>query len=127
MGTEWLDCCNDATAAAPAAKITSGASETNSATYLRSRFGIAQTPSILDTEVSAVGPASFLQALDEGVAAGLPFRIVRSQAAHEHADAPHPLALLRARRERPCGRRPAEQRDECAALHSITSSAATSS
>src|SRR5262249_10213294 len=35
---------------------------------------IAQAPPILDTHVSAVGPASFLQALDEGVAAGLPFR-----------------------------------------------------
>jgi hypothetical protein len=29
--------------------------------------------------VSAVRPASFLQALDEGIAAGLPFGIVRSQ------------------------------------------------
>jgi hypothetical protein len=34
--------------------------------------------------------------------------------------------LLRARRERPCGRA-AEQRDELAALHSITSSARASS
>src|SRR5262245_1694480 len=32
-------------------------------------------------------------------------------------------ALLRARRERPRGRRAAQQRDELAALHSITSSA----
>src|SRR5262249_12502154 len=39
-----------------------------------------------------------------------------------------PLALLRARRERPRRRRAAEQRDESATLHSITSSArATSS
>src|SRR5262249_41113995 len=35
--------------------------------------------------------------------------------------------LLRARCERPRGRRAAEQRDELATLHSITSSAATSS
>ena len=34
-----LDCCNAATAGAPAAKTTSGASATNSATYLRSRSG----------------------------------------------------------------------------------------
>ena len=34
----------------------------------------------------------------------------------EHADAPHPLGLLRARRERPRRRRAAEQRDELAAL-----------
>ena len=46
---------------------------------------------------------------------------------HEHADAPHPLGLLRARRERPRRRRTAEQRDELAPLHSITSSARASS
>src|SRR5215467_9088002 len=41
------------------------------------------------------------------------------------ADAPHPLALLRARRERPrCSA--AEQRDEVAPSHSITSSARSS-
>jgi hypothetical protein len=34
---------------------------------------------------------------------------------NEHADAPHPLALLRARRERPRSRRAAEKRDELAA------------
>src|SRR5262249_7507703 len=39
-----------------------------------------------------------------------------------HAQYPR-WSLLRARRERPRGRRAAEQRDECAALHSITSSA----
>jgi hypothetical protein len=32
----------------------------------------------------------------------------------EHADAPHPLALLRTRGERPRGRRAAEKRDELA-------------
>src|SRR5262245_15918501 len=46
-------------------------------------------------------------------------------------DGPHPLALLRARREGPnkrrCGRRAADERDELAALHSITSSARVSS
>src|SRR5262245_25758014 len=45
---------------------------------------------------------------------------------HEHADASHALALLRARRERPYGSRAAEQPDELAALHSITSSASAS-
>jgi hypothetical protein len=38
---------------------------------------------------------------------------------HEHANAPHPLTLLRARRERPRCDRTAEQRDELAAFHSI--------
>src|SRR5207253_1357510 len=46
--------------------------------------------------------------------------------AHQHANAPHPLRLLlRTCRERPC-RRAAEQRDELAAPHSITSSARAS-
>src|SRR5262249_35469428 len=58
--------------------------------------------------------------------AGLTFGVFRSPI-HEHRDPPHPLGLLRARRERPgrCGA--AEQRDELAAFHppthSITSSA----
>jgi hypothetical protein len=42
--------------------------------------------------------------------------IVRS-CGQQHADPPHPLALLRARRERPRHRRAAEQRDELAAFH----------
>src|SRR5262249_7331714 len=56
--------------------------------------------------------------------AGEPYRIVRGLA-EEHPDAPHPLALLRARGERPRGRA-AEQHDERASPHSITSSARVS-
>jgi hypothetical protein len=44
-----------------------------------------------------------LQALQERHVASRIFRIVRGRG-HEHADAPHALALLRARRERPRGR-----------------------
>ena len=48
--------------------------------------------------------------------------------AHQHPNAPHPVGLLRPRRERPCRRRAAGQRDELAPPdHSITSSAATRS
>src|SRR5262249_16870457 len=47
---------------------------------------------------------------------------------HQHADAPHPLALLRARRQRQRGCCAADQRDELAPFHhSITSSARASS
>jgi hypothetical protein len=52
----------------------------------------------------------------------VPGRIGR-RAVHQHADAPHTVWLLRARRERPRGCRAAEHGDELAALHSITSSA----
>jgi hypothetical protein len=52
--------------------------------------------------------------LQECSVTGLRFPVVRSQA-HYDADAPHALALLRARRERP----PAEQSDEVAPLHTL--------
>jgi hypothetical protein len=45
----------------------------------------------------------------------------------QNAGAPHPFALLRPRCERPRGCRTAEQRDELAPSHSITSSASESS
>jgi hypothetical protein len=48
--------------------------------------------------------------------ARLSCRIARSHR-HQHADPPHPLGLLRARRERPSNRRAAEQRDELASSH----------
>src|SRR5262245_41549296 len=85
-------------------------------------LGIACGPAIVDAHVPAVGPAKFLQPLHERREAGLTFRIARGQRM-EHAYAPYPLALLRARRERP-SRRAANQLDERApSHHSITSSA----
>jgi hypothetical protein len=49
-----------------------------------------------------------LERLQKRRASGLPFRIAYSQV-HQHADAPHTLTPLRARRERPRGRRAAER------------------
>src|SRR5215468_11237780 len=60
------------------------------------------------------GPAQLLQGLQEPCHARLPFPIVSR--AHEHADAPYPLRLLHARRERP-GHRAADNRDELPPLH----------
>src|SRR5262249_1691051 len=88
---------------------------------------IASPPADVDAHVAADGPARFLQTLQECREAGLSLRIFPGEI-HQHPDAPHALAPLRARRERPRGRRPAEQRDELAAFHhSITSSAAACS
>ena len=85
--------------------------------------GSVRSPASIDARVAAVGPAQLLQSLYERRVARLPFRIVRGQV-HEHADATNPIGLLRPRRERPCDcRRAAEQRDQLAAFHSITSSA----
>src|SRR5262249_19460092 len=39
------------------------------------------------------------------------------RARQKHADLPHPVRLLRAHRERPCGSRATEQHDELASLH----------
>src|SRR5262249_52386055 len=79
-------------------------------------FG-AGRPARVDAHIMAVDPAQFPQPAEERRDAGSAFRIVRG-GAHEHADAPHPLALLRARRERPCGSA-ADERDELAAFQLI--------
>ena len=67
---------------------------------------------LCDEHVAAVGPAQLLQHLQERRDVGQRVRIVRSAAAVDHTDAPHPLRLLRPRRHRPCRCRAAEQRDE---------------
>jgi hypothetical protein len=77
--------------------------------------------------VARVPPAELLEPFTECSDPSLSFRVALT-IGHQHADPPHPLALLRARRERPSCRRAAEQRDELAAPHhSITSSARASS
>src|SRR5262249_9271231 len=87
---------------------------------------VTLTPADVDEHVTADRPARLLHALNERNKAGLSFRVVGA-GVHEHAEAPHALALLRARRQRP-HRCAAEQRDELAAPHhSITSSAIASS
>src|SRR5262249_28426970 len=82
-------------------------------------------PTIVDPHIAAGGPAQLLQPLREGRDPRQRFRILDRDRL-EHTDAPHALGLLRACCERPC-RRPANERDELAPLHSITSSARPSS
>ena len=96
--------------------MTSGASATNSAACLRMSSALPAAQRVSIRTLRPIGPAQLLQPLQERRDAGLTFRIVRG-CGHEHADAPHPLGLLRARRERPRGRRAAEKRDELAPLH----------
>jgi hypothetical protein len=69
----------------------------------------------LDVDITALRPSEPLQLLSKFHDARLGFRIVLGQA-HQHPDAPHPLRLLRARRERPRCRRAAEKGDEHAAF-----------
>src|SRR6516165_7610440 len=80
---------------------------------------------IIDAKIAALAPSQLLQPLFEGGGPGLRAGVALGQSG-QNTDPPHPLALLRPRRERPRGRRAAEQRDELAPLHSIASSASAS-
>ena len=86
-------------------------------------LSIAPAPADLDPHVAAVGPSQLRQTLQKRREAGLCVPIVGVRVrgrANKHADAAHPLRLLLCTcRERPRGRRAAEQRDELAALHSM--------
>src|SRR6516164_6061871 len=84
---------------------------------------LALQPMVLDRRVLALDVAGFVESFTER--SDLAQRGVRRPAADEADD--RQRRLLRARRERPRCRRAAEERDELAASHSITSSAATSS
>jgi hypothetical protein len=82
-------------------------------------------PAIVDAHVAAFYPSQFLKPLLQRFDPSLSYCVISDT--HEHADTPHALWLLRARRERPCDRRAADERDELAAfqlieLHSIPAS-----
>src|SRR5262245_48231059 len=79
-------------------------------------------PATVDPDAAVLRPSEPLEFLLERGQAGLIFGIVLGSR-HQHADPAHPLRLLRVPGERPSGRRAAEQRDEIAPFHSITSSA----
>src|SRR6516165_1586007 len=62
--------------------------------------GIGDAPAGVDADVAAVEPAQLREPLQERRYARLKLRVV-SGAGHQDAEASHPLALLRMRRERP--------------------------
>jgi hypothetical protein len=78
-------------------------------------IGVTAGPPKVHPQV-AIGPTQVRKRLRERKVATLPLRIV-FVVWHEHADAPHAVALLRPYRERPT-RRAAEERDEFAPLKS---------
>src|SRR5262249_4875609 len=82
-------------------------------------------PALVELGVDARRPTTFSQLLAEGAHAHLHFRVCRRGRRPNSPPAPPP-AFPRARRERPC-RRTANEPDELAAPHSITSSARASS
>src|SRR5262245_26494113 len=86
---------------------------------------LARGPSIVDLHIPPVDPTQRLQSFSKRLGARNRDWVVSSQV-HQRADTSHALALLRPRRDRPCRSRAAEQRDELAPDHSITSSARAS-
>ena len=92
----------------------------------RDAGGVAGTIAVVDLEILAVGPPQLPEPGREqhspGAKVGIALRLTL-----EHADPPRAVGWLRARRERPGGSRAADERDERAALHSITPSASASS
>jgi hypothetical protein len=82
-------------------------------------IGVIAAPPNVHPHVTAIGPAQVRKRLRERRVAKLPLRIVFVEPG-EHADAPHARVLLRAHSERPCCRA-ADQADELAPVHSITS------
>src|SRR5262249_2178343 len=74
------------------------------------KLWVAATPPEIDAHVAADAPTRLLKPLHECRETPLSLRIL-CRKVHEHADTAHLLALLRARRERPC-RRAADNGDE---------------
>jgi hypothetical protein len=85
--------------------------------------GVAFAETNVEPDVASFAPAEVLHSLAKCREASLSLRVVAD--ANQHPNAPHPAGLLRSSRKRPCGCRAAEERDELAAVHSITSSART--
>ena len=95
--------------------MTSGASATISAAYLRELAASAAPQRMSICTLRPVVQPNDCKVCDERCDMGLPFRIVLCTG-HEYADTPHPLGLLRARSKRPC-RRTADKTDELAPFH----------
>src|SRR5262249_60305526 len=103
--------CSAAVASVVWARVTSGTSFSNPAAAARVCNVACWRPTILDANVTAACPAQLLESALEHCSADLPFRIVFGTR-HQHADPPHPVGLLRARREGPRRSSAAEERDE---------------
>ena len=79
---------------------------------------IPDRPTNVNLDIAVLHPASLAQYLSERRETFLPFRIVRGRV-HQHANAPHPLGLLRSRKKRPRNRA-CKSRNEFASFHGAT-------
>src|SRR5262249_33868177 len=82
-------------------------------------------PAVLEVDVAAIDPPELFELSAKCCIPGLRFNVGLGKGV-EHCNAPYALSLLRPRRNWP-RRRAAEQHDEVAPVHSITSSASASS
>ena len=64
------------------------------------RLSAGRCKAIVEAHIATFGPSTLFKPLPESFEAGLCFRIVLGEA-YQHADVPHPVGLLSARRERP--------------------------
>src|SRR6516162_1204422 len=87
---------------------------------------VKDAPAIVDREIATQGPSELLHAPLEYLDASSTAWVILEDKIYP-ANARYTARLLRSCRERPRGCRAAEQRDELAARHSITSSARPSS
>ena len=87
-------------------------------------LGATLPPAILDGDGTSIDPPELPQPLHQH---GEPLAVGCRSARHQEPDCRQLRRLLRVRRKRPSDGRAAEQRDELAPLHSMTSSARPSS
>ena len=73
-------------------------------------------PASVNPNVAALRPPELLESVPECRDIALCLRVAFGKA-HQHTDPPDGVGLLRARRERPCCCRTADQRDELAPFH----------
>src|SRR3984893_16931580 len=123
IGNVRVKCNSGGAVALPVATMTSGAQGNQFNRISPYALGITCRPSDFDPHVSSHSPTQFLQTLHECCETGLCNRTLRA-CGHHNADVQHSFRLLRTRGERPsdCYCAP-EERDEFAAVHSMTSSA----
>jgi hypothetical protein len=101
-------------------RITSGAIRDQFLGPAADAFGVFACEPVINPNVTANGPAKFLEAPPEGREVGLPDLIVLGEP-HEHADPRHLPRRLRPGGERPGEERASQSAKECAPVHhSIT-------
>src|SRR6266404_904479 len=84
-------------------------------------FDVFAWEPVINSNISAIDPTEVLEALPESREVGLPNLIVLCER-DEHADAPQPIALLRARGERHCEESSRNATDERSSMHQRISS-----